>query len=131
MPENKKELASCILTRICESRKPGIRTHVDASEGVKGSCMCIPSGTHSLRRCMLRELRACSLIFRNRSIATSSLFCSYVLLKRSPETPLFDERFVNYGYNKVQLIEHLRAMGYHFYILTQAFAMDIPHEECV
>ena len=44
-------------------------------------------------------------------------------------TPLFEERFVNYGYNKVQLIEHLRSAGYTFYILTQAFAMDVPHEE--
>ena len=55
--------------------------------------------------------------------------CRYVLLKRTPQTPLFDERFVDYGYNKVQLVEHLRAVGYHFYILTQAFAMDVPHEE--
>ena len=35
----------------------------------------------------------------------------YVLLKKSPETPLFDERFVNYGYNKVQLVENLRWKG--------------------
>ena len=53
----------------------------------------------------------------------------YVMLRNSENTPLFDERFVNYGYNKVQLIEHLRAAGYQFYILTQAFAIDIPHEE--
>ena len=55
----------------------------------------------------------------------------YVILKRTPTTPLFDKRFINYGYNKVQLFEHLRAAGYHFYILTQTFAMDVPHEEYV
>lgn len=53
----------------------------------------------------------------------------YVLLRYSPGTPLFDERFVNYGYNKVQLFEHLRAAGYRFYIMTNAFAMDLPHPD--
>lgn len=53
----------------------------------------------------------------------------YVMLRNSYSTPLFEEKFVNYGYNKVQLIEHLRAAGFNFYILTQAFAMDVPHEE--
>ena len=51
------------------------------------------------------------------------------MVKYGPETPLFDERFVNYGYNKVQLIEHLRAAGYRFYILNHVFAMDLPHPD--
>lgn len=53
----------------------------------------------------------------------------YVMLRRLKSTPLFDERFVNYGYNKVQLFEHLRAANFRFYILLQAFGMDIPHAE--
>lgn len=53
----------------------------------------------------------------------------YVLLRYAPSTPLFDERFVNYGYNKVQLFEHLRAAGYRFYIAANAFAMDLPHPD--
>lgn len=53
----------------------------------------------------------------------------YVLLRYDAETPLFDERFANYGYNKVQLIEHLRAAGYRFYILNHVFAMDLPHPD--
>ena len=53
----------------------------------------------------------------------------YVLLRYDAETPLFDERFTNYGYNKVQLIEHLRAAGYQFYILNHVFAMDLPHPD--
>ena len=28
MPENKTELEACILERLCEARKPNIRTHV-------------------------------------------------------------------------------------------------------
>ena len=51
----------------------------------------------------------------------------YVMVRYTPKTPLFYPKFVGYGYNKVQFIEHLRAAGYQFYILNQAFAMDLPH----
>ena len=51
----------------------------------------------------------------------------YVILKYTPSTPLFHELFVNYGYNKVQCIEHLRAANYNFYILNHAFMMDLAH----
>lgn len=53
----------------------------------------------------------------------------YVLMRVYENMPLFDERFVNYGYNKVQFFEHLRAAGYQFYILRNAFAMDLPHPD--
>lgn len=53
----------------------------------------------------------------------------YVLLRYHRDTPLFDEHFINYGYNKVQLIEHLRAAGFQFYILNHVFAMDLPHPD--
>lgn len=53
----------------------------------------------------------------------------YVLLRVYKDMPLFDERFVNYGYNKVQYFEHLRSAGYSFYTLNNAFAMDLPHPD--
>ena len=53
----------------------------------------------------------------------------YVLLKYTNTTPLFDERFYNYGYNKVQLFEHLRAAGFQWYIVNNAFAVDIAHHK--
>lgn len=53
----------------------------------------------------------------------------YVLMKVHEKMPLFDERFVDYGYNKVQFIEHLRSAGYSFFILNNAFAMDLPHPD--
>ena len=49
------------------------------------------------------------------------------MLKYTPNTPLFDERFYDYGYNKVQLFEHLRAAGYTFYIMNNVFSVDILH----
>ena len=42
---------------------------------------------------------------------------------------MYDERFVGYGYNKLQLIEHLRTMNYKFYLLSHAFMIDLAHKE--
>lgn len=63
----------------------------------------------------------------------------YILLRYSPQTIFYNEQFINYGCNKVQLIDQLRhlgerwsevsLLGYRFYILTNTFAMDIVHEE--
>lgn len=53
----------------------------------------------------------------------------YVVLKYTPATPLFNEQFVNYGYNKVQYVEHLRAANYNFYIMNHAFMVDLAHGE--
>ena len=51
----------------------------------------------------------------------------YVMMGRTEQLPLFDERFINYGFNKVQWIENLRYLGFEFSVLSQAFAVDIPH----
>ena len=51
----------------------------------------------------------------------------YLMVRRSPSLPLFDERFINYGYNKVQWVEHLRWIGYQFALIIQSFAVDVPH----
>ena len=49
------------------------------------------------------------------------------MVKKTESLPRFSERFVNYGYNKVQWLEHLRYVGYDYQILTNGFAVDIPH----
>ena len=33
----------------------------------------------------------------------------YYFLQRHPDTPLFDKRFVNYGYNKMEHMDEIRA----------------------
>lgn len=63
----------------------------------------------------------------------------YLVLKYTSELPLFDERFVNYGYNKIQYIEQLRFYSMleemtwylvdNLYILTQDFALDMYHQK--
>lgn len=59
----------------------------------------------------------------------NSIDCRYLMVRYSPDIPLFHEEFVDYGYNKVQYFEHLRQAGFQFYILNHAFAMDFPHPE--
>ena len=51
----------------------------------------------------------------------------YVMVKRTHFVPMFDERFINYGKDKISWIEHLRYSGYSFAVLRNAFAIDIPH----
>ena len=53
----------------------------------------------------------------------------YVMLKHSESTLLYDERFINYGCNKVQYTDHLRFQGYSFYLPSDGFATDVVHQE--
>ena len=82
--------------------------------------MTLPGGVFAEITCLLNEHQEpwgfCGFV-RDR----------YVMLRRSKNTPLFDPRFVNYGYNKMQLIQHLRYKGFRFYVLVNSFAMDMPH----
>ena len=51
----------------------------------------------------------------------------YVILRRSRETPLFHPYYVDYGFNKVQLVYQLRFEGFRFFVLMRDFGFDIPH----
>ena len=51
----------------------------------------------------------------------------YLIVRKSDHLPLFDERFINYGYNKQQWVEHLRYIGYKFDQLVHGYGIDIPH----
>ena len=51
----------------------------------------------------------------------------YVMVKHTPQTPTYDVRFGDYGFNKISFIEELREMNFEMYILNNAFALDYPH----
>ena len=60
MPHNKTELEGCLLSRLCESRKPGIRTHVshndyeyDVDDQLTSSYMYFQAGSKQERMSML------------------------------------------------------------------------------
>jgi hypothetical protein len=49
--------------------------------------------------------------------------------RTTPISPYYDERFYGYGKNKIELISHLRFMGYHFSVLPIGFIIHNPHFE--
>lgn len=78
---------------------------------------------------VVSQLDCAFVDFQEPYVPYSILSCRYVILKYTPLTPLFYEQFINYGYNKVQFVEHLRAANYNFFILNHAFMNDLAHKE--
>ena len=50
-------------------------------------------------------------------------------MPRGGATPFFDERFVGYGKNKIQWIQHLRLLGFTFHVMPKIFVIHCPHED--
>lgn len=75
--------------------------------------MCLTIG---LRFDQINKLPSCGVLtsYKNRiSFWTNpSILFRYVVVKKSEHMPYFDERFFNYGYNKIQYIDHLKYIGY-------------------
>lgn len=53
-------------------------------------------------------------------------FEPYVLLERE-NMPLYDPRFIGFGWNKVSHIMHLHALKYEFIVAADAFIVHMPH----
>jgi glycosyltransferase-like protein LARGE len=41
--------------------------------------------------------------------------------------PFYDERFHGYGKNKISYLQHIRFLGYKFFVLPQGFIVHNPH----
>ena len=100
-PTNKTQLVRCLNKNMCFTRKKNTQTHVIKPSlfhfqmYIRNEWKLVPSQLHVARlRC-----------FQNRFQEP------YVMLRYLPSTPLFDERFVDYGCNKVQYIDNLRNQG--------------------
>lgn len=52
-----------------------------------------------------------------------------MMVRKWSGLPQFDERFINYGYNKIQWFEHLRYAGYEFSVLSHGYCVDTPHPQ--
>ncbi|KAK8796405.1 hypothetical protein WA588_000540 [Blastocystis sp. NMH] len=107
LPETKQQLVHCLRKRGCSIFRPKSLTHD-----------YLPSNWETLPATTEVTFMKC---FRQRFMEP------YVMVRRTEQLPLFDERFINYGFNKVQWIENLRYLGFEFSVLSQAFAVDIPH----
>ena len=53
----------------------------------------------------------------------------YFIVKYTNNTTVYDEKYINYGFNKIQYFEYWRLHGGEFYLLTNSFAVDMPHPE--
>jgi len=53
------------------------------------------------------------------------------MVKRDDKHVFFNEKFINYGYNKISYVEKLRLSGYSFYLATKVFAFDLPHHSYI
>merc|ERR1712196_261128 len=51
----------------------------------------------------------------------------YLVLRHCPTTPRYDERFVGYGKNKIQHINHVRFLGFQFSVVPHSFVLHFPH----
>lgn len=49
------------------------------------------------------------------------------MVRHAKETPRFDARFGDYGFDKISYVEELRERGFKMYVLRRAFAIDYPH----
>ncbi|OAO15374.1 glycosyltransferase-like protein LARGE2-like protein [Blastocystis sp. ATCC 50177/Nand II] len=109
MPTSKKTMNRCLKVNNCTIFRPLSKTH-----------NYLPSNWESLPPTTPVTYVKC---FKERFLEP------YVMVRRSEHLPPFDERFINYGFNKVEWVETLRYLGYEFYVLSHAFAVDAPHKQ--
>lgn len=63
------------------------------------------------------------------SCFASNRYEPYVVLRKSPLLPLYEERFTGYGKNKIEQIVHLRYAGWRFQVLGRSFLTHFPHHK--
>ncbi|CAM9135151.1 unnamed protein product, partial [Heterosigma akashiwo] len=51
----------------------------------------------------------------------------YFAMRKHRGMPLYDERFVGYGKNKIQYVVHLRHLGWEFFVVPQSYIIHAPH----
>ena len=107
LPSTKKDVLACVEKGLCNRFRVASRTHSYHFD----EWNTLPPTTYVTDvACMENDIQE-----------------PYIVVKRSEKLPQFDERFVNYGKNKVQWITHLRLLGYKYTVLSQSFAIDVPH----
>ena len=119
IPAEKTHLQKCLRRKVCREFREGQNLHNYYFADWLNASFAQPLVKV---RCFVKDKQ--EPWARGRGVTGS-----YLIVRRSASLPRFDERFVNYGYNKVQQIEHLRAAGFEFFILNNAFVMDMPHPD--
>lgn len=108
LPLNRSDILHCLQNRTCSYFRPKSKTHDYFPRQWE---YMSPSCPLTFVPCFQQKFME-----------------PYVMVKLTDSLPRFDERFINYGLNKVEWIERLRYLGYEFHVLTNSFAVDIPHK---
>ena len=53
---------------------------------------------------------------------------SFLIVAKTPELPRFTPSFIDYGYNRMEWVAHLRYAGYRFSVLSQTWGFHLRHE---
>ena len=129
LPKDKPSLLRCMRNKVCQIANGFLPTHV---------CFLIDS---HFQRFVDDDWWTFSTSVQDLPCIPYAIMEPYTLLKRTESTPLYDDNFINYGYNKVQFIDELEykgkrwiidlCIGYIFKVLTVGFGFDIPHKPLV
>ncbi|KAK8792030.1 hypothetical protein WA158_005407 [Blastocystis sp. Blastoise] len=125
IPRNHDELKNCISEQNCRPFRPNAWVHNYLTEDWYKAEYYNPLMLVPCFQSVKQEPYIYIYILIHVSISLYSLF--YIMVKRTESLPPFDERFINYGKDKISWIEHLRYSGYIFAVMKDAFAIDIPH----
>ena len=70
-----------------------------------------------------------TILIKNRMIMNSTLRRSFLIVAKTQQLPRFNPTFIDYGYNRVEWVAHLRYAGYRFSVLSQAWGFHLRHEK--
>lgn len=116
IPHTKKELKNCIRKKQCVSLNGDDSEHDYLPQ----------RWFNGIRSHPLDQIRCRHDGVFNPSVLGEMVRHRYVVVRKSPFLPSFDERFVNSPLSQAQWIEHLRYRGYSFSILMDGFAVAVP-----
>lgn len=101
IPGTKKALNACIARHRCSTFRPKEHLHVFFAHCLQNEDYFFPEWYTENYAPLLTPVKC----FKGDTQEP------YVMVRKTTSLPRFDERFVNYGYNKVQWLEHLRFVG--------------------
>ena len=107
-PGSKAALERCVEAKTCCLQKPALYTHVLPFFCDQSQMFVNPSWFRLPRNESVMKV-ACIPNYEQEP---------YYVLRKTNATPRFDERFMDYGYNKMQHMRHLLYEGYRFFILS-------------
>ena len=93
-------------------------------------CTCPKIGAKSRLRTTQFHYIAGTILSKSRIVDVCGLRSRFVIVSTT-NLPLFDEEFVDYGYNKIQWISLLRYSGYKFTVLSNSWAFHMRHSPFV